>query len=368
MAATYFLSMSNVLGGAERVGLQIAGILASTFSGRSLLNRVLEPHTTLAKASVDWMHVPASMVKISGNPLAIVYYIFASLWFFAKYRPAQGTVFYCNDLESVILAAAAKFFSRGKIIWHVHDVYKLEKRSTRMVLGLVSLVTDVLVCLTTRNAERMASVFRCRVEVIPNFCRLEPIKVARTRIFKECGEIVFGYLGQITRWKRVDAAIRLVQVLNNEYGVRARLKIGGVPLYDSDRPYKEELLQLAGNTDYIEWCGAVSDPVPFFAELDFLLSLSDNEPFGLVIVEALSQGVPIISSIGDGPNEIINQCSGFILDSANKIYYTTVENILKEVTESKYNEMSSYCVMEAGRRYSVESFNRHIIEVISVVR
>lgn len=365
MATTYFLSMASVLGGAERVGMQIADILGNTFNGKSLINYALKPHVTLTKTSVTWMKIPHSMVKIARNPLAILYYLLTSLWFIARHRPARGTIFYCNDLESVFFAMAAKLFTSGWIVWHVHDVYKVEKRSTRIILGLVSLVTDVLVCLTTHNAERMESIFRCRIEVIPNFCRLTPIKAPKARAYKEGGVINFGYLGQITRWKRVDAAIRLVRTLNDEYGIKLRLKIGGIPLYDSDQSYKEELLQLVGNANYIEWMGAVIDPISFFSELDYLLTLSDNEPFGLVIVEAFSQGIPVISSNGDGPNEIINEYSGLIFNNIDSRSFYYLGNKIKEITNIEYNKMSSYCIDEAIIKYSVESFSNRIIKVVN---
>ncbi len=351
--------MANVHGGAERIGLHTADLLATAFESKCFLNRALKPHTALlTEDSVIWMKIPGSVVKISRNPLAILYYLLASIWLVIKHRPERGAVFYCNDLESVIMAAAAKIICKARIIWHVHDVYKLEKRSTRMVLALVARITNVLVCLTGRNAERMASIFPCRIEVVPNFCRLEPLEGARSRVFQQNGEIVFGCLGQITRWKRIDAAIRLVKALNVEHGVRCRLKIGGSALYDSDRQYQEELHQLSRDTNYVEWIGPVEDAATFFDGIDFLVSFSDNEPFGLVILEALSQGVPVISSDGDGPRQLLTDEVGLILaEGVHSVKH--VRHYVTSLEASSYAKKSFACTKQASL-YSVELFSNRI--------
>ncbi len=364
MPAIYFLSMSNILGGAERVGLQIADVLTRHYRCRSLLNSALKSHCQLPEPSVSWMHVPTAMVRIARNPLGIFYYLFASLWFVFRHCHGRGTVYYCNDIESVFLAAPAKLLYRGKIVWHMHDIYKLEKRSNRIVLGILAQFTDVVVCLTGRNALRMSNLFKCRIEVVPNFCRLAPLRGERERGFRQDGEVVLGYLGQITRWKRVDIAIRLVQALNEEYGIKARLRIGGTPLYESDQPYQKELSELSGGASYIEWLGPVSDPVHFFSGLDFLLSLSDNEPFGLVILEALSQGVPVISSEGDGPLELLEGGIGLLVTQSKENLPMHVANFVETLCDEDYRAISIACINRASKLYSAQSFSHRICRII----
>ena len=58
-------------------------------------------------------------------------------------------------------------------------------------------------------------------------------------------------------------------------------------------------------TDQVEFLGAVSNIADFFRQADVFVFSSINEAFGLVLIEALSQGVPTVSTDGPGPSEII---------------------------------------------------------------
>jgi len=52
--------------------------------------------------------------------------------------------------------------------------------------------------------------------------------------------------------------------------------------------------------------GQVPDARPYIAAMDVLVSASANESFGIVLVEALAQGVPVVAVADAGPREIID--------------------------------------------------------------
>lgn len=73
------------------------------------------------------------------------------------------------------------------------------------------------------------------------------------------------------------------------------------------REIMEEQVQRLGLQDRVRMPGYVVDPSPYFRAADLFVLSSDYEGFGNVIVEALSAGLPVVSTdCPHGPAEILN--------------------------------------------------------------
>jgi glycosyltransferase involved in cell wall biosynthesis len=120
-----------------------------------------------------------------------------------------------------------------------------------------------------------------------------------------------AFLGRIAREKRPDRAI--------EIALRARMPLQIAAKVDpTDRPYFErEILPLLGDP-LIEFVGEIgeTDKGAFLGDAAALLFPIDwPEPFGLVQIEAMATGTPVIAFRGGSVPEIIEDgVTGFIVD------------------------------------------------------
>ncbi len=126
-----------------------------------------------------------------------------------------------------------------------------------------------------------------------------------------------GGLGALVRWKRWHLVLEALAKLSPERRARVHFTHVGATLDDpASREYaaflraETERLGLGG---CVTWRGPVRDTTAFFTEIDALLVCSENEPWGLAMLEALFAGVPVIASASGGPADVIrNGQNGFL--------------------------------------------------------
>jgi len=106
---------------------------------------------------------------------------------------------------------------------------------------------------------------------------------------------VIGLLGQISPHKGHDDAIEAIRQLGPAY----RLLIAG----RGEQSYIDALKRKAKGLP-VEFPGFVSLP-DFFSMTDILIVPSWEEPFGIVLLEAMASGIPLIATNRGGPLDII---------------------------------------------------------------
>lgn len=86
-----------------------------------------------------------------------------------------------------------------------------------------------------------------------------------------------------------------------------------------DLPAAKQLARDLGISTNINWRGWVADPWKTIKEADCLLLCSKFEGFPMVVVEAISRGLPVISTdCPTGPRDIINQTNGILTPMENQ--------------------------------------------------
>jgi glycosyltransferase involved in cell wall biosynthesis len=183
------------------------------------------------------------------------------------------------------LVIAASYGLPIKVVLTRHLLYPIKSKFLyRRVDGWIAPTKQILETLAPMKPRKAA--------VIPNWVDLEKFAYKPRAPHSP---ITLGILGQISPHKGHDDAIEAVRLLGPGY----RLHIAGKGQDD----YIAELRKKAANLP-VNFAGFVALP-DFFADIDVLLVPSWEEPFGIVILEGMASGIPVIATAAGGPLDIL---------------------------------------------------------------
>ncbi len=120
---------------------------------------------------------------------------------------------------------------------------------------------------------------------------------------------VIGAMGRFVPKKGFDMFIAALGRLRSQ-GVPFRAVLAGD---GPERAALEELAARHGLAEALAFPGWVDDKRTFFAGVDIFCLPSHHEPFGIVLIEAMAQAMPIVSTDSEGPSEILHDGSDGIL-------------------------------------------------------
>jgi glycosyltransferase involved in cell wall biosynthesis len=127
--------------------------------------------------------------------------------------------------------------------------------------------------------------------------------------------------------------------------------------------FESRLRQLAakfGVAPFITFTGHVDDPVEQMQMMDVLVSASSAESFGIVLLEAMALGVPVMASAEGGPLEIIEpDQSGVLVKSPST--KSLVDALERVFADSEFRRTLSERARDRVRaRFSAENMCRRL--------
>ena len=166
----------------------------------------------------------------------------------------------------------------------------------------------------------------------------------------EPGEYL-AFLGRISPEKRADRAIEVARRVGMPLRIAAKVD-------DADREYFETEIEPMLVAEHVEWVGEIGgqEKADFLAHARALLFPIDwAEPFGLVMIEAMACGTPVVAfRSGSVPEVIDDGVSGFIVES--------VDESVRAV--ERLNEISrEACRAAFERRFTADRMANNYVDV-----
>jgi glycosyltransferase involved in cell wall biosynthesis len=252
------------------------------------------------------------------------------------------------------------------LIWHIHDyigkrpimaglMKKYEKKCAVILVNSESVRNDLkqIGC-----DERKLRLFRNATD-LNRFSPVGPkadldtlahLPEAKSEVLR------VGLPGTFARWKGQKVFLKAVALLPTDLPLRAYV-IGG-PIYETtDSQFSlEELQSFAkdlGIQERVGFTGYLEDIPAVLRALDIVVHTSNRaEPFGLVLVEAMACGRPVIASKAGGPEEIV-------VEGENGLFYMPGDerSLADRILQLANSPGLRKKLGETGKRTVEEQFN-----------
>ena len=146
---------------------------------------------------------------------------------------------------------------------------------------------------------------KAKIVVVYNGIKIKPFNCKRENKFS--GVYKFISIGSLTQQKGFDvsiAALSKIKSLNWEYDI-----LGEGPELSSLKKLSKDL----GILDKVKFIGYQDNTSKYLREANIMIIPSRWEGFGLVAVESLSHGLPIVASDVPGMREVLIGCNSCFL-------------------------------------------------------
>ncbi len=134
----------------------------------------------------------------------------------------------------------------------------------------------------------------------------------RSNVRVVSGPIQIGTVSRLVHQKNLPLLLGAIKELKSQKLPEFNLSIVG------SGPLKTELQSLSadlGIEKLVKWIGQLQDVVPFYRSLDVFVLPSDYEGFGLALLEAMSQGLPVIARRISAIQEVMGEEHPGLLES-----------------------------------------------------
>ena len=148
---------------------------------------------------------------------------------------------------------------------------------------------------------------------IPFDITLFPQRIKKERSDKEILTVLF--IGQIKETKGIQDLIMAIEILRKELKFSFKTLVGGIPANPKDKEFHKELQEMGKGLD-IEFLGWISrqEISQVYQKADIFVLPSYSEALGMVIVEAMASGLPVIATKTSGAEYLIkDKKTGFLV-------------------------------------------------------
>lgn len=209
---------------------------------------------------------------------------------------------------------------------------------------------SAIISVSNHSADEIFSFIGKRPIVIPNIIDFEKFNNVALNDNPVCQ---IGFLGSLnTDTKGLDVLLKAIAGIHDEFV----LHIGGAGKRLNE--YKS-LAHRLGIGQKCVFHGFVShnQVPPFMKQLHFFVSASRFESFGMVMVEAMACGLPVVATNSGGPSDFITPHNGILIEKENvKALQMAIEKMM-----ASYTKFNAPAIREfALRDFSYERFIREI--------
>lgn len=285
-----------------------------------------------------WKKLLKKYIKENGKPDLIHLHTFEpgaiAIWAKEKY----GIPFMVTEHTSLFL--------RGKGLgWHL----KLAKK--------VYIASSYSIAVSKSSVDYFEERFSSRFHYLPNFVDTSHFTLKELQDSDTIQFITVSYLEPNKNHKL------LINAFNMVFGKSKKVQLLIVGSGPEKNNIRNQIDSLDAENIKLYGYASQEDIVKLYQDSDFFVLSSNFETFGLVLIEAMSCGLPVASTSCGGPESIIiDDKLGFLCEKEN---VNALSEVLIRLTQTEFD--SSYIRDYAVQSFSYESLSQKLIDIYKTI-
>lgn len=165
------------------------------------------------------------------------------------------------------------------------------------------------------------------------------------------GVIVFAFLGRMEKVKNPDGLLRAFNKLIKKGNCARLIFVGDGSLEEGLKKYSSD----NGLDDYVTFHGFSPEPFSILMNADVIVQPSHTEGFSLALVEAMSAGLPALSTPAGGAEDLLINGGGWLIpSSSDNDIYDGLKIVLK--SQKSIESEGSKAVKVIGKKYDAKLY------------
>jgi phosphatidyl-myo-inositol dimannoside synthase len=273
----------------------------------------------------------------------------------------------CGHINLLPTAIMARRICGGSLYLIVHGVDAWKPLRNRVVNRCVRLVDNFIAVssVTRRRFLRWSGLRQDQGIVLPNCVDLSVFTpgpkpkdlITRYGLENRTVLLTLGRLAEEERYKGFDEVLEILPALAKDVPNITYFIVGDGP----DRPRLEQKAEELSVADRVVFAGRISDEEKpdHYRLADAYVMPSSGEGFGIVLLEALACGIPVIGSKIDGSRDALRDGSlGLLVNPRNPAELHAA--ILQALAQGKESAQER---LDGVEYFSVERFRQRVFEI-----
>jgi glycosyltransferase involved in cell wall biosynthesis len=276
-------------------------------------------------------------------------------------------------MKAHLYASIGAWLARKPAIWYHHDLPKstdrLQRLATLLPSRAVFTVTEF-----TQALQQQISPWRPTHVVHPgvDIARFQSMALTSPQALRQAHRLpidapIIGMVSRLQRWKGVHTLFQAMPAVLQQYPNARCLIVGGRHDLEPDyEPYLLDLAQQLGITEEVLMAGYQTNIPAWMQMMDVVIHASDCEPFGLVVVEAMAMGKPVVAGSMGGPQEIITPNIDGLLSNYEDAEALS-KCILRYLDDREFTQQVVQAAQQRAQDFSLDHYADKFFATVSSV-
>jgi glycosyltransferase involved in cell wall biosynthesis len=260
---------------------------------------------------------------------------------------------------------AHMFYRRSVLVTQKHSIVNPKKHNIFIFFEMVSIRLNkkvIAISESVRNSLiKYELIPRSKIYVLTNCIDYQSFnKSADLNSRRDKNEIIIGTVGRLEKVKGINFLLFAIKIILAKFP-SIKLEIIGDGSQTSEL---KEIAKKLGISNSVEFLGKFTDVIPFYKRMDIFVLASLNEGFGIVLLEAMAMGIPVVATNVNGIKEVVvNGESGILVPPKNP---EAIANAVIKIIEN--SELAEKLVNEGLKRSALFDVKEHVIKLDNFYR